>query len=305
MARFVVRRALGGLAVVFIVTVLVFVISRVVSDPAAVRLGAVGTDEQIALLRAELGLDRPILEQFADYVGRLLVLDFGNSLWQDLPARDLVFDRLPATFRLVAAAVVLTVAIFIPLGILASLRPGSIFDRVIVVLSLGGISAPPFWVGAILILVFAVQVGVLPSSGAGTWQHLILPAVTLALPNGARVAQITRTTMIEQVSSPYVAALRLRGFGPMQILGRHVLRNALIPIVTILFYETAQAMSGSVIIETVFAYPGVGRLLIQAVQQQDLVLLQAGVLVLAVLVVVINIVADLMNKLVDPRVELN
>lgn len=305
MTRFIVRRTLAGLVVIFGVVVLVFLVGRVISDPAATRLSTTGTEEQVALLREQLGFSRPLWEQFVDYIVGILKLDLGESLWQDLPASTLVFQRLPATFQLIAGALAITVLVFVPLGIIASLKPGSVLDRAITVLTLGGISAPPFWVGVICILVFAVWLGWLPSSGDGSLRHLILPAVCLALPRGARVAQVTRTAMIEQMSSPYVMALRQRGFAETQIVRRHVFRNALLPIITILFWEMAQLISGSVIIETVFAWPGLGRLLIQSYNQHDLVLLQAGVLVLAFLVVMVNFFADVFYRWVDPRVQLN
>jgi peptide/nickel transport system permease protein len=304
--RFVIRRLTYGLCVVFGVSVTVFLVTQVIGDPARLMLPIGASQEQYDSLNASLGYDDPLWIQFLRFLKNLVTLDFGDSIWQRVPVAGLVFDRLPATLHLVAVGLILSAVIFIPLGIIASLRPGTLLDRLIVTVSLVGVSMPQFWLGAVLILIFAVQLGWLPTSGSGTWQHIVLPSVTLALTSGARIAQITRTALLDQVNAPYVAALRARGFSMSSILTKHVLRNSLLPILTMFFWELSFAIAGHVvIIETVFAWPGMGQLIIQAVERRDFVLLQGAVVIAALLVILTNIVADLVYKAVDPRVELN
>lgn len=306
MIRFAIRRILYGLLVMLVVTATVFFVTRLLTDPVQVMLPLDATPEDRETLRAALGLTDPLGRQFINFIGDLVRLDFGLSYWQRVPALGLVLDRIPATFQLVAAGTILGLAVFVPLGIVASLRPGGWLDRVLVTVSLFGVSMPQFWLGTMLILLFAVTLGWLPTSGSGGLRFLVLPAVTLALTSGGRVAQITRSSMIDQLNRPYVTTLRAKGMGSIHILRRHVLRNALVPIITLSAYEIAYALAGyAVIVETVFAWPGIGRLAIQAVTQRDIVLLQAVVFVAAFLIVVTNILADLLYKAADPRVKLS
>lgn len=306
MIQFAVRRLLSGLFVMVLVTFTVFFVTRMLTDPVKVMLPLSATQEDYDRLEASLGLDKPLLEQFWDFVSGAVQLDFGESFWQGSPALDIVVDRIPATFQLVAASMVLAVVIFVPLGIVASLKPGGWLDRGLVSASLFGLSMPQFWLGAMLIYVFSVRLGWLPTSGSGTLKHLVLPAFTLALTSGGRIAQITRSSMLDQLNRPYVNTLRAKGMRRSYVLFRHVLRNALVPIVTLVAYETAFAMAGyAVIVETVFAWPGIGRLAIQAVTQRDIILLQALVFVAASLIVVVNTLADIVYKAIDPRVKIS
>jgi peptide/nickel transport system permease protein len=303
--RFIIRRLLFGVLIMLAVTITVFFVTRVMTDPVKVMLPVGSSQEAYDQLEASLGLDAPLGEQFVTFVGDIVRLDFGDSYWQRLPALDLVLERIPATFQLVAAGTILAIVLFVPLGIIASLKPGGILDRILVTISLFGVSMPQFWLGAMLIFIFSVSLGWLPTSGSGTGQHLILPSVTLALASGGRVAQITRSSMIDQLNRPYVTTLKAKGMPSRRILTHHVLRNALVPIVTLAAYEIAYALAGyAVIVETVFAWPGIGRLAIQAVTQRDIILLQAVVFVVASLVVAVNIIADVLYKAVDPRVKL-
>ena len=305
MIRFLARRLLYGLAVMLVVTFTVFFVTRMLTDPVRVMLPLSATAEDRANVQHSLGLDEPLGEQFVTFVGDLATLDFGDSYWQRTDALDLVLERLPATFQLVTAGTILAIAIFVPLGIAASLRPGSWLDRTLVTISLFGVSMPQFWLGAMFILVFAVKLGWLPTSGRGSLEHLVLPAVTLALTSGGRVAQITRSSMLDQLNQPYVTAVNAKGLGGLYVLRRHILRNALVPIITLSAWEIAYALAGyAVVVETVFAWPGIGRLAIQAVGQRDIILLQAVVFVAAFLIVMTNIVADILYKVVDPRIKL-
>lgn len=306
MIAFVLRRLfVHGLAIMFLVTATVFFVTRMLTDPVRAMLPQTATQADYDQLEHAIGMDQPILSQFVDFLAGLVTLDFGISYWTGQPAMEVVLERLPATFQLVAVSMAMSLLLFAPIGVLASLRPGGRLDRFLVTMSLFGVSAPQFWLGAMLIWLFSLQLGWLPTSGAGTPAHIVLPALTLALTSGGRIAQITRSTLIDQFQMPYVTTLTAKGLSTPSILLRHVLRNSMVPIVTVSMFELAYALTGyAVIVETVFSWPGIGRLAVQAVTQRDLILLQALVCVCALLVVVANIVADLLYKAIDPRIKL-
>lgn len=304
MIGFLARRIIHGVIVVLLVLTAVFLVTRVVVDPAVTMLPQEATAEQREEFRESLGLNDSLLGQagaFAADVGRL---DFGESLWRSAPALDVAVSFLPATIELIAAAIILSVLVFIPLGLLASIRPGSWLDKALVTSSFFGVSMPQFWLGAMLILLFGVHLGWLPTSGRGALQHLILPAVTLSVMTGGRLAEVTRSAAIEQFNLPYVRTARAKGFRLPYITLRHVLRNASVPIVTMGFWEVIRLFAGaSIVVEIVFAWPGIGRLAVQAVRTNDIVLIQAIVFVVALIIVTINVLVDILYKLIDPRVE--
>lgn len=297
-------RLAAGVAVVFGVTTTVFVVTRMTGDPVR-RLLPVGASPQAQhALRAALHLDDPVWTQYTKFLGDLAHLNFGDSLWQHTASLPLALGRLPASLELVTAGLGLSLVVFVPLGLISSLRPGSRLDRCVVALTLVGVSVPEFWVGAILILVFAVNLGWLPTSGSGSARHLVLPAVVLAIGVGARLAQITRSAAVEQLTSPYIVGLRSRGLTTSRIITRHVLRNILLPVLTVFFWEFGLILgSGAIVVENVFSYPGVGQLLVQAADREDIFLMQAIVFVGAIIVVVANIIADTLYTIVDPRVD--
>lgn len=305
MIWFLVRRLTSATLVIFLVTVTVFFVGRVIGDPVEQMVSDFATEEDRDALREQLGLDRPLDEQFFDFIGGVSRLDFGDSLRQSRPASTVVLERLPATFKLMTTSIVLALVVFVPFGIVAATRPGGALDRFLVSVSLLGVSMPQFWVAQIFILVLTVQLGWLPTSGSGSWQHLILPATTLALTSGSRIAQIARTSVLDQLTEPYVTTARAKGFGSSYVLRRHVLRNALVPIVTVAGWEFAQSLASSaVVVETVFAWPGMGRLAIQAIEARDFVVMQAVVFVVAIIVVTVNLMTDLVYKLIDARIRL-
>lgn len=305
MGRFAVRRILQGLIVILGVTVVVFVVTRLVGDPVDVLLPLEATDEQRAAFEHELGFDRPILIQFGDYMGDVVTGDFGESIWQSRPAMEIVLEHLPRTFQLVLPAMVLMVLFAVPLGILAALRPGKLSDRITVVLSLAGLSIPQFWLGLLLIIVFAVELKWLPPLGFGSFQNLILPMVTLALPAIGRLSMIVRSSMIDELNQQYVKTATAKGIPYSRVVAVHALRNAGIPAITLTGWETIRALAGySVIVETVFQWPGIGFLAIQSIERQDLILLQAIVFVIALMVVIVNVTVDILYKAVDPRIKL-
>ena len=305
MGRFVLRRLAQGVIVIIGVTMVVFVVTRMIGDPVRVMLPIEATPEQRAAFAAELGFDRPIPEQFAEFVGDLAVLDLGDSLWRRRPALDIVMSKLPRTFQLVGAGMALGIVLAVPLGVIAALRPGTWLDRLTVTLSLVGLSLPQFWLGLLLIMVFAVNLGWFPTSGSGSLEHLVLPAITLALPIIGRLAMMVRSSMVDELNTQYVKTSTAKGMPMRRTVAVHALRNAAVPFVSLAGWETIRALAGyAVVVETVFAWPGVGDMALQAIERQDLVLLQAIVFVIAFMVVVLNIVVDLLYKWADPRIKL-
>ncbi len=305
MGRFAVRRVAQGLLVIFGVTVMVFVFTRMVGDPVKVMLPLEASAQERAAFKHQVGLDRSIPVQFGTYVAHLARGDLGTSLWQRRPAIDIVLEALPRTLELVLAAMALAVVLAIPLGVLAALRPGRALDRIAVVLSLAGLSIPQFWLALLLILVFAVRLRIFPTAGMGGPEHLVLPMLALAFPALGRIAMIVRSSMIDELNQQYVKTADAKGLPRRRIVGVHALRNASIPALTLTGWELIRALAGySVVVETVFAWPGIGFLANQALDQQDLILLQAIVFVVALMVVVINVAVDLLYKVVDPRIKL-
>ena len=306
MSWFVVNRLWQGAIVVLSVVVVVFILTRLIGDPVRVMLPLEATAEQRAVFEAQLGLDRPILEQFITYVRDVAVLDFGESLWQRRPVLDIIVERAPATLLLTFSAIALAVTLAVPLGVVAALRLEGLVDRVVVVISLLGLSIPQFWLGLLFIVLFSLTLGWLPTSGSGGPEHLILPALTLALPAMTRLVMVVRSTMIDELNAQYVKVLRAKGILPWRVVGVHALRNSAVPILTIAGWELIRTLSGyTVVVETVFAWPGLGLTAIQAIERQDLILLQAIVFVTAILVVVLNLMLDILFKAIDPRIEMS
>ncbi len=306
MGRMAIKRTVDGLIVIIGVVVVVFVITRLIGDPVDVMLPLEATPEQRAAFEAQLGLDRPIAVQFVNYVWDLTRLDFGNSLWLDRPAMEVVFERLPITLLLVFASIVLATVVAIPLGIVAALNPGSLIDRITVIISLVALSLPQFWLGLLLIVLFSVSLGWLPTGGTGSFAHLVMPAVTLALPAMTRIVMVVRSQMIDELNAQYIKTTEAKGLSGLRIVGVHALRNAAVPVLTLVSWEFIRILSGyTVVVETVFAWPGLGLVALQAIERQDLVLLQAIVFVIAVMVVVFNLVVDVAYKAIDPRIKLD
>lgn len=302
MIRVISRRLLHALAVVFGVTALVFVITRVVGDPARAMLPLSATAEQRAQYEHSLGLDRPIWEQFQEFFLGLFRFDLGDSLWQGRPAIDIILEALPRTLMLVTAGVLLALFVAVVFGTIAAMRPGSMVDRAVVALSVLGLSVPQFWMGLMLVILFGVTFSVLPTSGSGGLEYLILPAITMALPQTGRLSMMVRSSMLESLGSDYMKTLTLKGLPARRRVLLHGLRNAAPPVLTLGAWEYVQGIAGyAVVVETVFAWPGMGYTAIQAIENQDLTLLSALVLVTAVLVVFINAMVDVGYRLLDPR----
>jgi peptide/nickel transport system permease protein len=301
---FVIRRLYHGIYVVLGVTIVVFVVTRVIGDPVSAMLPMETSAAQRAAFAQQLGLDRPLYIQFIDFLADVAHLNLGESLWQHRPVTQIVFEKLPITLYLVGTAMTLAIVLSIPLGIVAALKPGRIADRITVVLSLIGLSVPQFWLGLLLILLFAVDLRWLPTSGSGDVAHLILPALTLAVPAMTRILMVVRSSMMDELNTQHIKVAIAKGLPFRRVIGVHALRNIAIPVMTLAGWETVRALAGySVVVEAVFAWPGLGLAAVQAIERQDLILLQGIVFYVAVMVVIINIGLDLAQKLVDPRVK--
>jgi ABC-type dipeptide/oligopeptide/nickel transport system permease component len=301
--RFIVRRLLLTIPVLLGVATLVFsLIHLIPGDPAQAILGEAATPTDIAELRGRLGLDRPLIEQYGAFLAGVIKGDLGQSMRTSEPVTDTILERMPATAELALAAMVVAVAIAIPLGIAAAVWRGTAIDHGATTLALMGISIPNFWLGPLLALIFAVELGWLPVSGRGTWAHLILPAVSLGAALSAILARMTRATLLEELREPYVQAARARGASRGRAVLRHAFRNSLIPIVTLLGLQFGAVLTGTVITETIFAWPGIGRLLVQSIGFRDYPLVQGCILLIAVTYVGVNLLTDLLYGVIDPRI---
>jgi ABC-type dipeptide/oligopeptide/nickel transport system permease component len=305
MGAYLVRRLLFSVLILWGAVTVVFVVLRLVpADPAQLILGSDATQQEVDALRASMGLDRSIVVQYWYFLTDVVHGDFGDSYRQQTDAMGLVLDRLPATIRLAVASMTIAVVIGIPLGLVAALRVNRVTDHAVSMVSLLFQSLPGFWVGIVFILVFARQLQWLPSGGAGGLDHLVLPAVTLALPFIAILTRMTRTGLLEVINESYIQTARAKGLPERTVIFPHAMRNALIPIITVVGLQFGQLLGGAVIIETVFAWPGVGRLLIEAISQRDYNVVQAAIVVIAISFVTINLIVDLLYGYLDPRVRL-
>ncbi|MSO65524.1 MAG: ABC transporter permease [Alphaproteobacteria bacterium] len=302
MWTFVARRLITAAIVVFGVVTAIFVLARLTGDPIALMIQPGMSEKDVADLRIYLGLDRSIAEQYLRFLANAVQGDFGRSPWQLTPAFPLVLDRLPATLLLTAAAMALSLVAALLVGTLSALLRDSALDRAAMAIVLVGQSVPSFWLGLMLILVVAVEWHLLPTAGYGTLPHLILPALTLGLFSLARLTRLVRSELLDVLSREYITTARAKGLPESLVLARHALRNVFVPIITVLAVDFSLLMGGAVIVETIFAWPGLGRLMIQAIGQRDFPILQAGVFLIALLVVTTNLAADLLYAWFDPRI---
>ncbi|MCP2321659.1 peptide/nickel transport system permease protein [Hamadaea flava] len=306
MMRLVVKRLLIGVFVMWGAASLIFLIVRVApGDPASIMLGPDAGSDQVAELTARLGLDKPLYAQYLSYLGDVVRLNFGDSYRLGTAAMPTVFERLPATAELMLASTAIAVIVGLTLGLLAGARPGSMADRIVSAVSIALQSFPTFWVGIMLILIFAQALRLLPSAGAGSPLHLILPAVTLALPFTAVVARLTRTNVAETMREAYIQTARSKGLSERQVLLGHALRNSLIPVVTVVGLHMGGLMGGAVVVENVFAWPGAGSLVVDAVSNRDYGLVQAATFLIAGIVMLFNLITDLVYSQLDPRIRLD
>lgn len=285
------------------VATLVFLLIHLVpGDPVQAMLGDSASPEAIAELRGRLGLERPLAVQYVAFLAGAVRGDLGTSLRTNRAVVTDISERLPATFELAMAAMLAAILIALPLGIIAAVRAGTRVDHVATTLALVGISMPNFWLGPLLAIVFSVSLGWLPVSGRGTPAHLMLPAITLGAPLAAVLARMTRASVLEELRELYVLAARARGVSRTRAVLRHAFRNSLIPIVTVLGLQFGAVLTGAVITETIFAWPGVGRLLIQSINFRDYPAVQGCILLIAVTYVAMNLLVDLAYGFLDPRI---
>jgi peptide/nickel transport system permease protein len=311
MIRYIFQRLLGMIVVMFLVVTIVFVIVRVTpGDPAAVMLGPDATAQDIADLRTQLGLDRSLGVQYLYYMGQLMRGDLGQSIFLNMPVTSALLDRAEPTFFLTLFSLLIASAIALPIGIYAAYRRGSIFDQAATALAMLAASIPSFWLGLIMMQVFAVRFDLFPVSGYGgpgstfteRMYHLVLPAFALGIVSSALVLRFTRASMLDVLGDDYIRTARAKGLIERRVILKHALKNALIPILTVIGLTAAVLVSGAVVTETVFGLPGIGNLVVSAVLRRDYPVIQGALLVIAALYVLINFAIDMLYLLVDPRV---
>ena len=303
MLRYLVRRLLLTLPVLLGVATLVFALIHLVpGDPAQSMLGEGASQEEVVALREALGLNRPLLVQYQAFLTGLVRGDLGSSFRYGTPVGHEIRDRLFRTFQLAFAAMFVAMLIAIPLGMVAAVFRGTAIDHAAMTLSLIGISMPNFWLGPLLAILFAVHLGWLPVAGTGSLAHLVLPAVTLGAALAAILARMTRASLLEELRELYVLAARARGLSRLRAIVRHAFRNSLIPVVTIVGLQFGAVLTGTIITETIFAWPGVGRLLIQAINFRDYPLVQGCILFISFTYVMMNLLTDITYGLLDPRI---
>lgn len=305
MSSFFVKRALASLFAIWGVATLTFVLLRVTADPAALLAGEQATPEQIAEIRQRLGLDQPLIVQYGDFLGGAVRGDFGTSYRFNQPALEMVVERLPISIRLAGAAFVIALVLSIPLAIASAVWRNTLIDYVASFVSFLGFAMPAFWLGAMAIIIFAVHLRWLPTSGAGDIQHYILPALTLATWPLGQFTRLLRSELLNVFHDDYVRTARAKGLSERVIVWRHALRNAFLPMLTLIGLSFGSLLGGAIVTETVFAWPGMGRLIIQATLNRDFPIIEAGVVILASGFVLINFAVDILYGVLDPRIKLS
>ena len=307
MLAYTFRRILWFFPILLGVATVTFLLLHVLpGDPVLSMVGERYDAETLARLRTEMNLDKPLVERYGRYLVDLATLDFGNSYITGEPVTKTILERFPNTLRLAAAAMAIAVVVGVSIGVLAAWRRGSAFDYLLVGGAVVGVSMPVFWLGVVLIYIFSMRLGVLPASGFGNGNplYLVLPALTLAMASTAYIARITRSSVLDEVHETYVKAARAKGAPESRVLVCHALRNALLPIITVVGVDFGSYLSGAVLTESIFAWPGLGRFTLDAILKRDLPAIQGAVLFMAVLFMTVNLLVDLLYARVDPRVKL-
>jgi ABC-type dipeptide/oligopeptide/nickel transport system permease component len=301
MTEYVVRRlALSAVAMLGVISI-VFVLLHASGDPATLLVTQDATQADLARIRQAYGLDQPLTVQYARFVARVVRGDLGFSYRQGLPVGELILERLRATFELALAGLAVAVLLGVPLGIIAAARHGSTMDTAAMTLALLGTSVPSFWLGLLLIIVFGVQLGWLPVSGYGSLRHLLMPAFVLGGFYAAQVSRLTRTSLLEVLAQDFVRTARAKGLAARAVLLKHVLRNAALPVLTVVGLDFGRMLGGAVVVETIFAWPGMGRLAVQAVLGRDFPVVQGAVIMGAAIFLSVNVIIDLLYGFIDPR----
>lgn len=302
--RYLFWRILQIIPVLFIVTLFVFLLLYVAGDPVALMLPEDASQEQITALRESLGLNEPFYMQYINFVLGMFQGDFGYSYRYNQPALPIVLERLPATFELALFAMLIAVIVSIPSGIISAIKRNSFLDVFVSGTSVLGKAMPNFWVGIMLILFFSVIMGIFPVSGRGTIWHLILPAITLGVSSSAEMTRVLRSSMLETLNQDYIRTAESKGLRDFVVINKHAFRNALVPFITIMFLQTSSLVSGALITEVVFSWPGLGQLLIDAINGRDMAIVQATIFMVAFIVIAMNLIADILYRILDPRIKL-
>lgn len=303
MLNYVIKRLFSMIPVLVGISILLFFMLRMLpGDPAQVLAGQMASPEEIETIRKQLGLDRPVYEQYLSYLGRLVRLDLGRSARTQNPVIEEIWARLPNTALLAVVAIGLACLFGIPAGVISAVRPYTWVDYLVTMGALFGISMPVFWLGLMLVVVFAVVLRWLPAGGTGSWQHVVLPSVTLASFVVAFIARMTRSTMLETLSLDYISTARSKGLKEEVVVIKHALRNALIPIVTVVGLQFGLLLGGAVLTETVFAWPGIGRLIVDSILARDYPVIQGTILIFGLLYILVNLAVDILYVVIDPRI---
>ncbi len=303
MLNYLIKRLLSTIPVLLGISLLLFFMLRLLpGDPAQVLAGQMATPQEIENIRHQLGLDRPIYEQYAAYLSRLARFDLGRSARTQNPVTQEIWARLPNTMLLAVVAISLACLFGIPAGIISAVRPYSWIDYLVTTSALFGMSMPVFWLGLMLVVLFSVILKWLPAGGTGGWQNVILPSITLAAFVVAFIARMTRSTMIETLSQDYTTTARSKGLQERVVVIKHALKNAMIPIITVVGLQFGLLLGGAVLTETVFAWPGLGRLIVDSILARDYPVIQGTILIFGLLYIMVNLVVDLIYALVDPRI---
>lgn len=303
MTGFIIKRLLLAIPTILgVIFIVMLTIELVPGDPAELMLGEHATKEAVQNVRTALGLDKPLLTRYLLYLKHLAKGDMGRSIRENRAVTKEISDVWPATLELTIAAMMIAILIGVSVGILSAVNPNSFFDNINRIVSLFGLSMPVFWIGLVLIVIFSFWLRLLPTGGTGSFKHLILPAFTLSLPSIAMISRMTRSSLLEVLKEDYVRTARAKGLSKKVVILRHALKNALIPIVTLSGLQMGQLMGGAILTETVFAWPGLGRLMVRAIFARDYILLQGAVLIFALAFVLINLIVDLSYSFLDPRV---
>jgi peptide/nickel transport system permease protein/oligopeptide transport system permease protein len=303
MLNYIIKRFFAMIPVLIGISILLFFMLRMLpGDPAQVLAGQMASAEEVETIRRQLGLDRPIYEQYLSYLSRLVCLDLGRSARTQNPVIEEIWARLPNTVLLAVVAISLACLFGIPAGIISAVRPNTWVDYLVAMAGLFGISMPVFWMGLMLVVVFSVILRWLPAGGTGGWQHVILPSVTLASFVVAFIARMTRATMLETLAQDYTTTARSKGLKENVVVIKHALVNALIPIVTVVGLQFGLLLGGAVLTETVFAWPGIGRLIVDSILARDYAMIQGTILIFGLLYILVNLGVDLLYAVIDPRI---
>lgn len=304
MSKYIIRRILSIIpTVIIIIFVIFFILDMTPGTPGRVILGVTATEEQVKNLDEALGYNRPVLVRYFDYLFKVVQGDFGKSYVSQQPVFDVLIPKFPTTLKLALLSVTLSALVGIPLGIISALKPNSVLDSSLTTMSLFFASVPSFWLGLMFMLIFSLRLGLLPSSGIGTWKHYIMPVVTLVLPPAAWLARLTRSTMIDAINQDYIRTAKSKGARTPRVMFLHALRNAMMPVVTQLGMSFASLLGGALITEMVFGLPGFGSAIVNAIKTKDIPIVMAGIIFLSITFILIMLVVDVVYAFIDPRVK--